>query len=123
MNQTPSSLSTGVDIKSTLYQNVDQNVILVSEDRLKLNLINHKKHYRSKSAWQTPFGLSLSTLATLITAKFESGLGIAAATWNALFWITFFGFTFWMVWELISLFKNWNKGSDEEFIENLKKIN
>lgn len=108
--------------KTTLYQNVDQNIIAVSEDRLKLCLYQHKQFYKSRMAWITPLGLFISFLTTLLTSNFKDN-GLKAPTWEAIFIVGVVICLIWLIRDLIVLCQNWRKASIDEIINKLKNTN
>ena len=67
-----------------VYSNLDQDVILITEDRLRLVLQAHTDALEKKSLWLTPFSIALSIILTLVTADFKSVL-FEASTWKAFF--------------------------------------
>ncbi|AHI05493.1 hypothetical protein BDW_04925 [Bdellovibrio bacteriovorus W] len=105
-----------------VHKNLDQSVIIVSEDKLRLCLISHREVLASKLSWLAPLSLLLSFVTTLSTAEFHETMKISADTWRALFIFATVGATGWLVFDLARLIINWKKGDTNKFIEQLKNL-
>lgn len=101
----PSRIITPTDLSGevTLFQNIDQAVIMIPEDRLKLLLIEHRDHLDSRRSWTTPAGLFAMIVLTLNTTTAHNSLGLDAATWHAIYLIGALLSGAWLVWTLILL--------------------
>ncbi len=119
-NNNPSNISTEVSGKLIIHKNTDQNVIVVSEDKLRLCLISHREILSSKQGWLAPSSLLLSFIATLATSKFEGRLGLSADTWNAIFVIASLLSGIWSAIEIYKLISNFKKGNIDTVIGYLK---
>lgn len=82
---------------SAVHDNLDQEVIRVTCDRLKLRLVEHLANVESRHAWVAPFGIAVTTLAALLTSDFKDLLGIGKAVWQALFLLVFLASFGWLV--------------------------
>lgn len=71
--------------KITLYQNTKQEIIAINEDKLRLILKDYEDSIKVNTDWQTPLGLFVTILTTLLTADFHDFLGLAKAVWQAIF--------------------------------------
>ena len=71
--------------KITLYQNTKQEIIAINEDKLRLILKDYEDSIKVNTDWQTPLGLFISILTTLLTADFHDFLGLTKAVWQAIF--------------------------------------
>jgi hypothetical protein len=69
----------------TIHKNVKQEIIITTEDKIKLVLIKSKEILTSQRDWWTPCGLFISVITTLITSNFEDSLGLTKELWHALF--------------------------------------
>ena len=76
--------------KITLYQNTKQEIIAINEDKLRLILKDYEDSIKVNADWQTPLGLFVSILITLLTADFHDFLGLKKAVWQAIFVIVLF---------------------------------
>ena len=67
------------------YQNTTQEIIAINEDKLRLILKDYEDGIKVNTDWQTPLGLFVTILTTLLTADFHDFLGLAKAVWQAIF--------------------------------------
>lgn len=67
------------------YRNLDQVIIEISEDKVKLYLNQHMKRIKSKFDWIGPFGILVTILITEGTANFHKYMGITPAMWSQIF--------------------------------------
>lgn len=77
---------TTIDIENTI-ENVSTNLIRITEDKLKLILIENVAKIRKPADILNPFAIILSLLATIITAEFKCKWGISADSWKTLFFL------------------------------------
>lgn len=75
----------------TMRPNMDQQIVIIPEDRLKLILTNRLSAIAAKSSWQTPGGVALSLVLALTTATFRDAFGLTSAEWRAIFFVAAFG--------------------------------
>lgn len=69
------------------FDNLNQCVIRITEDKVRLILREFVDSHDSAKAWIAPAGLSLSLSATIVTTSFKDALGLTASTWQAFFLI------------------------------------
>lgn len=67
------------------HVNVDQELIQITEDKLRLILKDHLASVALKGDWIAPVGVFVSVLTTFCTAKFDSFIGLGPDFWKALF--------------------------------------
>jgi len=82
--------------ESRVHWNVAQEVITITEDKLKLCLSQYLKRAEKKRGWATPLGILLPIVLTLVTTTFKD-FGLDAATWRAMFIIGGLLTFFWLV--------------------------
>jgi len=70
-----------------LHLNLSQEVIITTEDKIKLCLSEHLKRMEKRKDWIAPLGILLAIIVTLVTSSFED-VGLNYATWKAVFIIT-----------------------------------
>ena len=104
-----------------VHLNLKQNIIAISEDRLKLVLMETGPIIASKNDWQTPGGLLLSFIATLTTSEFKSAFGMDKSVWSAMFMLLSSGSTIWLLYSFWKLFKNRGKGGINDIISKIKE--
>ncbi|EJG1619284.1 hypothetical protein BT052_RS12580 [Vibrio parahaemolyticus] len=66
------------------HTNIDQQLIQITEDRLKLILIEHTNHLNKKSEWIAPASILLTVLVVFATTDFKQAY-FSADTWHAIF--------------------------------------
>jgi hypothetical protein len=102
---------------SEVHMNVSQELIVTTEDKIRLSLNEHLKKMEKKKGWITPLGMLISFTLILITAGFKD-TGLDAATWKAVFIIAdviAFGWLVYAIKESLSSVKI------EDIIDELKK--
>jgi hypothetical protein len=105
----------------TIHKNLTQDVILTTEDKLRLALIEHREVLSGKKEWISGGTLALSMLSTLLLTNFKDGLGLSAETWRAVYFL-FFGLAlFWFINSLYKLFKNRNKMGIDYLIKEIQQ--
>ena len=73
------------------YTNISQGIIHITEDKLKVILLQYKDKHLQFYSWTTPLGIFLSCLLATIISNFENTWGINASTWQAVFIICTIG--------------------------------
>lgn len=68
-----------------IFSNLDQEVIEITSDRLKIILSEYFSQVRNSQEWGTYLGIMLTVLATLLTATFKNFASIDASSWQAMF--------------------------------------
>ena len=105
----------------TVYENLAQNLIKITEDKLENILLKHLKNIEDKKAWMTPFGIFLTLiLIPITTEKFKDALSINASVWEA---ACYMGIIISLGWTLYSAYKAYScKGNAiEDLINKIKK--
>ena len=72
---------------SDVHLNVSQEVIVTTEDKIRLCLSKHLNRMEKKKNWIAPLGILLTVIVTLSTSDFSDKL-FKAATWQAVFVIS-----------------------------------
>lgn len=72
---------------SDVHLNVSQELIVTTEDKIKLCLSEHLKKVEKRKSWIAPLGILITVVITLCTATFKT-LYLEASTWNAIFVLT-----------------------------------
>lgn len=100
-----------------IHINVDQEIIQITEDKLRLILKDHLSSISQSGGWVSPCSVLLSIIATFCTAKFDTFLGLGPEFWRSLFSLV-------GISSLIWLFVAWRKGQEvltlDEFIKKVK---
>jgi hypothetical protein len=102
---------------SEVHINVSQEVVITTEDKIRLCLSEHLKQVERKRSWIAPLGITVTIVVKLVTSTFNN-IGFDAATWRAMFiigGIISFG---WLVW---SIKEAWQSEKLEDIVSELKK--
>jgi Flp pilus assembly protein TadB len=105
------------DMLGEQYRNVEQEIITVSADKVRLALNEYLERVESRTAWVAPLGVFVTLLATLLTTRFEDAAGLSKEVWQALFLFFAVASFGWLVRVLVTRRASMSK---EEFIEKLK---
>jgi undecaprenyl pyrophosphate phosphatase UppP len=100
-----------------VHLNVAQNVIVITEDKLRLHLGNTTKKMEKKNAWVAPLGILLAIILAFATADFRD-FGLKASTWEAVFVIAAGLALLWLIWSIIQHSKS---ETVDDLIERIKK--
>jgi hypothetical protein len=97
----------GFDIASemagayTLHKNLAQDVIVTTEDKVRICLMQHQERLLLSTSWQTPLGLTATLGTTLVAATFQTNV-LSADTWSALF---VFALVLSLVWLVVAVWR------------------
>ena len=105
---------------STIHKNVNQDIIITTEDKIKLVLMSTREVLTAQREWWTPLGLLLSFIATLVTTDFKDSMGLTKDTWTAIFIILTSLSIIWLIRACIKLYKNRNQDNLEIIIKKIK---
>lgn len=100
-----------------LYINVPEEVIITTEDKLRLWLLEHGKRMGMKRGWVGPLALFLSLILTLVTTDFKS-IGLEAAVWKFIMIVEVIGSFGWLVFSVKEALQ---ARKMEDIISELKK--
>lgn len=81
------AINKGLIKNSRIHTNLAQEVIVTTEDKVRLCLNDYLSKISKKNAWIAPFGILITIVITLISTNFKSFL-FSADTWIAIFVIT-----------------------------------
>lgn len=111
------------DLKSDviIHKNLTQDVLLTTEDKLRLALIEHRDVLASKREWISAGSLALSLLTTLTLTQFQNRLGLSADTWRAIYAVVFILALFWLISSLIKMYLNRKRGEINYLIKQIKE--
>lgn len=97
--QTPqiSGTLSGQIVQNTkVHLNLDQDAIVITEDKLRLCLMTHLGRLEQRRGWIAPLGIFVTILITLATTKFQYFV-FEAAVWKAIFVIGAIASFLWLV--------------------------
>ena len=72
-----------------IHKNLTQDVVLTTEDKLRLALIQHRETLNSRAEWVGAGVLAFSFLSTLLLTTFKDIGPLSASTWQAVYFILF----------------------------------
>lgn len=102
------------------YTNINQGFIHITEDKLKVILLEHRNKNSQFYSWTTPLGIFSSCLLATITSNFEENFGISASTWEAIFIICTVITGIWFICASIKALKHRKGRNIDELIEKIK---
>ena len=105
----------------SVHENLSQDVVLTTTDRLKLALLEHQKALYARSGWIAPVSVFLSLLAAIVAADFKDALGISKDQWRSGFLLALVLCGFWLAHSLIQVLRNWTKGDIDKLVEKIKR--
>ncbi len=94
------TLGSDVSLKAVLYQNTEQTLILVTQDKLELAFQKDAPRYARRLGWATPLGLLLAFLVVLVSANFKHEV-LSAKAWEVIFIVGAIVFFVWFVVEAV----------------------
>lgn len=100
-----------------VHVNVDQEIIQITEDKLRLILKDHLDSLTQAGGWVAPFSVLISIVTTFCTAKFDTFIGLGPEFWRAAFILVGIVSTAWL---LIALNKRSKALTHDEFINKVK---
>ncbi|MDX9677393.1 hypothetical protein [Pseudomonas zeae] len=100
-----------------IHDNISQEVITITADKLELALINHMECLAKKDAWQMPLSLLVGVIVVFCSSNFKAAFGVTADTWAAIFILFGVGCAIWLVRSLLRIN---NAVSVETLIEVIK---
>lgn len=83
-------------VVTTVYENTSQELIKITDDKLCRILMKHGEDFERKREWHTPLGLVLALVVTFATTEFHDFAWIKAATWQAIFIVSFVLLLWWL---------------------------
>jgi len=103
--------------QSAVHVNLRQDMIVVTEDRLRLDLNKFSNSTRNRNEWHAPVGMLMTEVATFVTASFHDTIGISGQQWQTVFRTLIVLTVFWL---LAALIRGRGASSTDSLIERLK---
>lgn len=103
--------------QSAVHVNLGQQMIILTEDRLRLELNELSDSTRHRQGWRAPAGMLITEVAVFVTSSFHDAIGISGQQWQALFRTLIVGTVIWLLAELI---RGRRSSSADSLIEKLK---
>ena len=99
-----------------IFPNLNQQVIMTTEDRLRICLIENLKKAEKKYDWIAPFGILIAIVTTFVTTSFKNVV-LSSQTWEAIFII---GGIASFIWLIIALKHAFIKINLDHIISDIK---
>lgn len=106
--------------RSAVYLNVGQDVIVVSEDRMRLQLNDLVASARRGQKWHTPIGMLLTEVVALADSNFHPFISLSPEQWDMLLDVLICLTTLWLLKTLINGWRTASVSIDG-FIDSLKE--
>jgi len=100
-----------------VHLNVGQSTIVITEDKVRLCLMQHLGKLESRRGWFTPAGILLTLLLTFVTTSFKDFV-LSASTWEAAFGIAALLAAGWLI---IAFVCAWNAPSVDDIVGVMKQ--
>jgi hypothetical protein len=71
--------------QSTVHVNVSQEMIVLTEDKLRLNLNSFLYREKKRREWYTPAAMLVTEIAATVTSNFHRSIGVSGDQWQAVF--------------------------------------
>ena len=104
-----------------IHKNLTQDVVLTTEDKLRLALIQHRETLNSRAEWLGAATLAFSFLSTLLLTTFKDIGPLSAATWQAVYLIFFILALARLVNILVKMYVNRKKSTIDYVIKRIKQ--
>ena len=70
---------------SNIYTNISQEIVITTEDKIRLCLLEYKDVLKAQREWIAPAGIFIALVTTLIATDFKQLLNLSPDVWKALF--------------------------------------
>lgn len=104
-----------------IHKNLTQDVVLTTEDKLRLALIQHRETLNSRAEWLGAGTLTLSFLSTLLLTQFKDIGPLSASTWQAVYLIFFLLALTRFINILVKMYVNRKKATIDYVIKRIKQ--
>ena len=100
-----------------VHSNLEQEVIQITEDKLRLVLNEHLAHCEQRKAWIAPLGIVITIITVFAASSFKDAF-FKSETWEAAFLISGLLCTGWLVWAIVHAWKSPSVGDVIEKVKN-----
>lgn len=111
------NISNGLIKNIKVHTNLAQDVVVTTEDKIRICLINYLSKMEKKSTWVAPASILLTIVITLLTSQFNN-FYLNADTWTAIFTISAILSGLWLLRSLKNAFTS---VKIDNVIDELKK--
>lgn len=115
-------LSTETRPPDIIYDNTQQGIIRISEDRLELRARDFKEAVEQSVDWKAPLGILITLIVCIATADFKPSFGLTAEGVRIVIYISFIASVLWLGYSLFLIYRSRNKvKTSKDFVESCKK--
>lgn len=107
---------TVVDV-AEIHDNTSTALITITDDKLKLILIDYVNKAEAAKSWQAPLGTVVTIVLVFCSAEFKSAFFLSSETWRAIFII---GLIVSFIWLVISSYRGFVTQSIDDVIQTIK---
>jgi len=100
-----------------IHKNLDQEIIVITEDKAKLAILEYNNNLSKSNSWTVPLGICVTITLTLFTADFKDFI-FEKVYWFALF---IFSDILFFTWFLVAGFRA-IKNNKKDLIDVMKEV-
>lgn len=110
-----------IDLNENLsvYQNIAQDCIVITQDKLELVLLKTEKSLSARNSWITPLSLAITCGVSLISSNYKDFI-LPASVWEAIFILSTFIFVIWLGKTLVTAWRYRKSGNIQNIISQIK---
>lgn len=86
--------------QSDVHVNLSQQMIVVTEDKVRLRLDCFLRREKKRREWHTPAGMLVTEIAAFVTSSFHGAIGISGDQWQAVFRVLIALTLMWLIYAL-----------------------
>ncbi len=111
------------DLKSEviIHKNLTQDLVVTTEDKMKLALIEYRDTLASRGEWLSAAVLTLSFLSSLLLTDFKDIGPLTSETWQAVYFIFFLAALVRFVTIVVKMYQNRHKAKIDHLISKIKQ--
>lgn len=106
-----------------IHKNLTQDVLVITEDKMKLTLLEYKNILSAGAEWFSASTTVLSFLAALLLTNFKDVGPLTAETWQAIYFMFFVISLARFINVLYKMFRNRKKANVDYVIRKLRQSN
>ncbi len=106
----------------TTHTNLDQHILVINEDKVRLAMIDYDKQYVNNHDWLSSLSIAITILLAIITADFKDTLFLGAPVIEAMAYLSCLFFTYKSIVNGCYAFKEKkNRITHDKMIEKLRE--
>lgn len=116
------NIGSEVNKRLTTHTNLNQHILVVSEDKVRLAMIKYDKQYENNHDWISPLSIAITILIAIFTADFKPTLFIDAKVLEAAAYLLCIVFAFKTIKNGYYAYKDRNNRiTHDQMIESLRE--